>query len=219
MPVAVSSEAFYIYWQWYPGLFFRQGDTLDVLRKAPPHVRRRRRGGKNHGGKRKNWAELGPQPTTVRICKLSKHPLNLYEISLLSKGLSFAPTIGPNFFELFRDLNRFIILLMLERHFLIPGKHGGDQSWYSPIAIPSQMADYPLHQNVIDTLRELNCPTKHCDIPCSLFLPPDRESGEEVDWLAVFVNKTIQHRAFKRPSTFYPHESKGLFIPAFYWAV
>lgn len=38
-------------------------------------------------------------------------------MSLLKKGLSFAPSRGPNQFGLFKDLHNFICLLTLKRHF------------------------------------------------------------------------------------------------------
>lgn len=54
---------------------------------------------------------------TVRIYNLSSHSLTPSELILLKKVLSFSPSIGPNKFGLFKDLNTFIHLLTHKRHY------------------------------------------------------------------------------------------------------
>ncbi|MEE6514049.1 hypothetical protein FKM82_021996 [Ascaphus truei] len=55
------------------------------------------------------------------IYNLSSHTLTPHHISLLAKGLSYAPNSTPNRFDLFVDLNRYIRKLTLMRHFTQKG--------------------------------------------------------------------------------------------------
>lgn len=77
---------------------------------------------------------LGMNPTTIlhkskthrrgkrgvqQIFNLSTHILSSNDISLLSKGLIFSPTVQPNPFVHFKDLNKFIRDLTVNRFYNI----------------------------------------------------------------------------------------------------
>lgn len=56
---------------------------------------------------------------TVKIYNLSHRELSPHYSSLLSRGLTFAPTTQPNPFTLFKNLNKFIRDLTVQRFYNI----------------------------------------------------------------------------------------------------
>uniref|UniRef100_A0A8C5PS46 Reverse transcriptase domain-containing protein n=1 Tax=Leptobrachium leishanense TaxID=445787 RepID=A0A8C5PS46_9ANUR len=81
---------------------------------------RRGQGGKKH------WSTRTSAQTTevTSVFNLSDRPLTLIEISLLEKGLSFAPTSFPNPLDLEVDLHKFGRDLRLKEFFKAPGTLG-----------------------------------------------------------------------------------------------
>lgn len=91
---------------------FREGSSPQAAFKKKIH-RRGCRGGRNKSKHKCKSTE------TIKIFNFSSHSLSPEEISLLGKGLTFSPTILPNSFLLFKDLNKFIRNLTLKRFFNI----------------------------------------------------------------------------------------------------
>lgn len=88
---------------------------MDELSPLPNLIKRKygdeeEEGGKNRKKERKNTE-------TIKIYNLSTHTLLPYEIVLLNEGLTFAPTIQPNPFTLFKDVNKFIRDLTVKRFY------------------------------------------------------------------------------------------------------
>lgn len=61
--------------------------------------------------KRKEREQLKVSESTIKMCNLSAYSLNGAKMSLLKKGLSFAPSRGPNQFGLFTYLHNVITSL------------------------------------------------------------------------------------------------------------
>lgn len=84
----------------------------DFLETAPPPCTTKRKHVGEEKRKRKNMESM-------KIFNISTHTLSTEETSLLSKGLTFAPTTHPNPFMLFKDLNTFIRDLTVKRFYNI----------------------------------------------------------------------------------------------------
>lgn len=84
---------------------------------AAPHKKKTRRRGRRGGRRRK---KVSKDAETVKIYNLSHTSLTAYDLSLLRKGLTFAPTMQPNSFTLFKDLNKYIRDLTVQEIFQYP---------------------------------------------------------------------------------------------------
>lgn len=118
------------------------------------------------------------------------------------KGLGFSPSIGPNNFGLFKDLNQFIRLLTLKRHF------AKDTS-------PSEMA-----LNTTSGVGESNINEKAIS-ESTLEVLEDLWQENHTDSCPYisFVDPEVIHTDLKPKSKFYPVQSKGPYIETYYQAV
>lgn len=134
------------------------------------------------------------------------------DISLLSKGLSFAPTIAPNSFLLFKDLHKFIRKLTLTRFYNIQSNK-----------------DPPETTTTVNTTPDLDIST-YDDMSCSFSSILDTDACPEDPFSAIdpelllytqhpFTSPPVQHTNLHPKSIFYPTRSKGPYIEAFYRVV
>lgn len=131
----------------------------------------------------------------MKIYNLSSHSLTGAELSLLKKGLGFSPSIGPNQFGLFKDLNRFIRTLTLRRHFSI--ETGPDLR--APVPLNSTQ---PADENALSLLQDLWL-----------------ESNMDEQYSLLPLDPEILHTDLKPKSKFNPIHSKGPYIETYYQAV
>lgn len=138
----------------------------------------------------------------MKIYNLSSLQLSPTDISLLSKGLNFAPINKPNPFLLFKDLNRYIRNLTLKRFFLAKQNKPNTNTIDLPSVIPSpDLFEYD--GDIIDALESL--------------------TGEE-DTLNLLTqhlatSPPISYSSLKPKSVFYPAQSKGPYLESFYRVV
>lgn len=94
---------------------------------------------------------MSQEDSTIKIYNLSSTALNAYEVSLFQKGLHFSPTVSPNLFNLFKDLNHFIWSLTWNRH------HAHKEQAYigSPHGTSSPISSFNLEEEeAINILQE-----------------------------------------------------------------
>lgn len=110
------------------------------------------------------------------------------EISLLRKGLNFAPTTGPNEFQLFLGLHCFIRKITLKRQFATFLKNIGEPSALE--VKHSTTKESNLEDADMETLNNLE----------------NLWDGNLKIFLSFFCQPDIKHTVFKPKSDFYPHE-------------
>lgn len=144
---------------------------------------------------------------TVKIFNLCNYVISPDDISLLSKGLTFAPTSQPNPFVLFKDLNTFIHDLTVKRFYSI--KSAKDKSTTDE-TINLKPIQYPLlddfsDQPILSHFKELFAKSHYDDI----------------DWLTQHCPTfpPIQHTQLYPKSAFNPIHKKGPYLQTFYKVV
>lgn len=134
----------------------------------------------------------------MKIYNLSSHVLTGAELALLRKGLSFSPSIGPNQFGLFKDLNKFIRTLTLRRHY--SQETGLDLD--APVPSSTSDVTQPIDEDILSILQDLWL-----------------EGNSDVPLSGLLLDPEISHTNLKPVSTFNPTQSKGPYIETYYQAV
>lgn len=148
---------------------------------------------------------------TIKIFNLSDHTLTPPEVSLLSRGLTFAPTAGPNPFQLFIDLNRFIRNLTVKRFFQMKIEKNND----------NKIIEETLDSDHTPDPEDLN--STPSDLTALLHL--EQLYTEDEDLYVEFLSQhlptspPVSHTSLHPPSIFNPTSSKGSYIHTFYQVV
>lgn len=125
----------------------------------------------------------------------------------MRKGLSFAPSRGPNPFGLFKDLQKFIRTLTVKRHFSSSTTLGQSQALVLGSSYTSS-TDHGSNE------------TKEIDSDIVQILSDLWEEGhtgtQPTDW---FIDPEVRHTGLRPKSVFFPIKSKGPYIETFSQAV
>lgn len=146
----------------------------------------------------------------LKFFNLSSHIPRECEISLLQKGLSFAPSCNANLFDLFKDLHKYICDIKVKSYSLKSGVNSNDTPSLDTKIVPTLMepndADrhvmYDIDKETLNILEELLL-----------------EGGPEGDFsISTPFNNNILHTTFRPKSTFYPHHIKNEYIKTFFFS-
>lgn len=150
---------------------------------------------------KKERKPITTEGNTIKILNLSTHQLLIAEHSLLGKGLGFAPTIGPNKFGLFKDLNKFIRNLTVKRFYAKDQIDSSNPMTSGIVATNTDSAEDLIQQDALVTLMELWDDGSPDIIPCDIYDIPD-----------------VVHTGFRPKSTFFPSACKGPDVETYYQA-
>lgn len=145
-------------------------------------------------GKRNHKKDKTGQLDNIKIFNLSSFVLEDSHISLLQKGLHFAPCNRPNPFTLFKDLNRFLQNLIIKKFFNHLNKTISKETPLTPTP-PSDLQDL----DALNNLEEL--------LWGDYMLDPE---------VSICPDFPITRTQFKPKSTFCPTHVNGPYIYTFY---
>lgn len=159
--------------------------------------------------------------STIKTFNLSTHLLTNDEMSLLSRGLNFAPSAQPNPFLLFKDLNKFVRCLTLKRLYNIQStkhNHKHPQANFIPVVSPCDDTVTHSDSGCLALLGELYA--HNTESSSQLNIPSFPFEGSETDQILytqhLMTSPPIKNMNFRPTSVFYSTHSKGSCIDAFY---
>uniref|UniRef100_A0A803JMR8 Uncharacterized protein n=1 Tax=Xenopus tropicalis TaxID=8364 RepID=A0A803JMR8_XENTR len=146
----------------------------------------------------------------INIINLSSYTLTDDECKLLSRGLNFVPSMHCDLFKASLDLNKFVRLITLRRHF---ADKQDDGSFLEDCGMSSdQSTPEPNGDISPDTERmPLSCPLDFQDECAVLTL---KDLHKEGFWGDV-ENVTVTHTDLRSKSVYYPIQSKNYYINLF----
>lgn len=137
---------------------------------------------------------------------MSQHTLTPAEISLLNHGLNFAPSNKPDPFVLFKDLNRYVRILTLQRFYQLKNaKNASNTDISDPVVIPessSQEYEFDYDVEMIEMLEHL--------------YHDDSYAGLDLFTQHLHTSPPVIPSGLKQKSIFYPYQSKGPYLTTFY---